>query len=449
MVSTAGALLSLHRGTCAREGAGSRQRHARVRIVRVRRIHRTRGSQVSGQSTVVIRTIFEKKKQQSRCQCVRVPVWQLWRALIFAGHCSQRLACCNWLHTWWWCSRPIRSPLLGQCSPAANVAVCSVKIHRQEGHPSQLAFAGPGCGAILCCAAGAWAAATANAPETAMPMLRLSRGAADQSKQHAWPGTECVARNSATSPSKDSPSVTASVANQSPGWANTSNLAPVPGPAFVRNAEREPKQSHPSNCRSLWPLQAPRCPARCGTRFTTTFFPQGVQMGTDVHFLGHRPAACAHRHTRSHRSRVLVHGATCTLSPDVAQVNPSFHRCAPSTQKPSTLAPTGVNPCTPRLAYSGTEASGFPLVLRGTHLGSAVMFRSFLRLPCAKTFLCFCFFFFNCVLLRPISLCVAVFFCVLDGDGAAASWSDGTGGHVPEATEDASAATAQPCPWFS
>ena len=84
--------------------------------------------------------------------------------------------------------------------------------------------------------------------------------------------------------------------------------------------QREPKQSRPSNCRSLWPLQVPchvvtavtcrvtpettsprplsqkRRPAREEAWFTlfvhsTAFFPQEVQMNTDVHFLGHRPSA--------------------------------------------------------------------------------------------------------------------------------------------------------------
>ena len=52
---------------------------------------------------------------------------------------------------------------------------------------------------------------TAHAPEIAMPILRLSRRASDQSEQRAWPATGCVARNSATSSSKDSPAVAASV----------------------------------------------------------------------------------------------------------------------------------------------------------------------------------------------------------------------------------------------
>ena len=56
-----------------------------------------------------------------------------------------------------------------------------------------------------------------------------------------------------------------SVASQSPGWANTSNLAPVAflcsggiwRQALVRNAERAPKQSHPLDCRSPWLLRVP------------------------------------------------------------------------------------------------------------------------------------------------------------------------------------------------
>ena len=56
VVSIAGALLSFHRETRAREGAGSRQRHARVRNVHVRRSHRTRGPRVSGQVFLVFKT---------------------------------------------------------------------------------------------------------------------------------------------------------------------------------------------------------------------------------------------------------------------------------------------------------------------------------------------------------------------------------------------------------
>ena len=40
--------------------------------------------------------------------------------------------------------------------------------------------------------------------QTAVPMLHLLRGASDQSKQHVWLATECVAWNSVASPSKKS-----------------------------------------------------------------------------------------------------------------------------------------------------------------------------------------------------------------------------------------------------
>ena len=138
---------------------------------------------------------------------------------------------------------------------------------------------------------------TANAPETAMPTLRLSRRASDQSEQHAWPATECVARNSVTSSSKDSPSVAASVANQSPGGANTSNPAPVLvflsgrlwSLALVRDAEREPKQS---TCRALRPLQAP-CDLQHVMKHGSpqpSFLKEYISVQTWF-FLGNRPAA--------------------------------------------------------------------------------------------------------------------------------------------------------------
>ena len=64
--------------------------------------------------------------------------------------------------------------------------------------------------------------------------------------------------------SKDSSSVAASVASQSPGWANTSNLAPVPvflletsgvwGSSEMQSANRS-NRTHQTVV--LWPLQAP------------------------------------------------------------------------------------------------------------------------------------------------------------------------------------------------
>ena len=128
---------------------------------------------------------------------------------------------------------------------------------------------------------------TANAPETAMPTLRLSRRASDQSEQHAWPATGCV-----TSFSKDSPSVAASVANQSPGGANTSNPAPVLVFFFWTTLELGTRQRCRArteainlSCTSA-SASAVRSPARYEAWFTTAFFPQGVHISADVVFLG-------------------------------------------------------------------------------------------------------------------------------------------------------------------
>ena len=148
----------------------------------------------------------------------------------------------------------------------------------REGHPSRLAFAAPRSGAIFCFAGGGWAAATASAPETAMPLLPLLRGApgpgeATRVARGGVRGVELsdVALETVAGPTSVlqstavASSAAASVASQSPGWDDTSNLAPVPvfccgeiwGQALVRYAERALKQSHPSDCRSLWLLQAP------------------------------------------------------------------------------------------------------------------------------------------------------------------------------------------------
>ena len=157
-------------------------------------------------------------------------------------------------------SHNARNMIIIQFCPSdrfAELTLCCVQV------PSRLALAAPGSGTIFCFAAGGWAAATANAPETAMAMLRFV------AEQHVWPALECVelgdvALKTVAGPTSvlnsiavDS-SAAACVASQSPGWTNTSNLAPVPGfccggiwgQVLVRNAERAPKQSHPSNCRS-------------------------------------------------------------------------------------------------------------------------------------------------------------------------------------------------------
>ena len=125
-----------------------------------------------------------------------------------------------------------------------------------------------------------WAAATANAPDTAMPLLPLLRavsgpGEATRVARGGVRGVELsdVALETVAGPMSAlkstavASSAEASVASQSPSWADTSNLAPVPvfccggiwGQALVRNAERAPKQSHPSYCRSLWPRSAVSC----------------------------------------------------------------------------------------------------------------------------------------------------------------------------------------------
>ena len=145
-------------------------------------------------------------------------------------------------------------------------------------------------------------------------------------------------------------SAAASVTNQSPGWANTSNLAPVPvfleesgtsarqkcrasteaiapiklsftlaSASAVSCGHRSDLPGHVRNDQPTSPFPKPkRRPAREEAWFTllvhsTTFFPQGVQMNTDVHFLGTSSLATA-TPTRSRRNSVPVYGATCTLS---------------------------------------------------------------------------------------------------------------------------------------
>ena len=92
---------------------------------------------------------------------------------------------------------------------------------------------------------------------------------------------------------------------------------------------------------------AVRCAPRHEALFATAFFPQGVQTSTEVPFLGMD-------HPLEHIVKVDSNGDTIpseqspcawcdlyTLSPDEAQLFPSFHRCTPSTQTPSTLAHMG------------------------------------------------------------------------------------------------------------
>ena len=108
-----------------------------------------------------------------------------------------------------------------------------------------------------------------------------------------------------------------------------------------------------------------RRPARQEAWFTlfvkpTDFVSQGVQMNTDVHVLGHGPAARAHHHWRQRRRHDPVGTESLCMvrpvplpSPDVAQLYPSLHRCTLSTQ-----ATAEILLCPPSPASSSTEASG-------------------------------------------------------------------------------------------
>ena len=122
-------------------------------------------------------------------------------------------------------------------------------------------------------------------------------------------------------------------ANQSPGRPNTSNLAPVPV-FFSGNlwgaALRETKQSHPSNCRSNRPLQAP-CDVQHVMKYGSPqlFFFFCSSRGTDEHRRSHLSTSSwtTASATRSHHSLC----AWCDLyffSPKVAQLYPSSHKCA-------------------------------------------------------------------------------------------------------------------------
>ena len=161
-----------------------------------------------------------KKTQQSRRNFVRVSVFlQCWRSLLRAGHLSRRLACCSvsWLHTWWWCSVVPDPIIYGPWSVlfrrGKRCDLCSQDT--LAGRTSGLALALPG------------------VPRSCASLVRFEMNT---------PGGS----------------------SQSPGRASTSNPAPVPAvfsgglwsPVLVRNAQCEPKQSHPSNCRSRWSPQA-------------------------------------------------------------------------------------------------------------------------------------------------------------------------------------------------
>ena len=149
---------------------------------------------------------MKKINQQSRHHFVRVSVLQRWRTLLCAGHLPRRLACCNL--SWF----PIQSSAVGGRCASAQAKVVTFR----QVTPSRLAFAAPGCGAILCVDAGGQATATAHAPETAMPTLRLCVERRTNRSNTRGQQQSAVTRNSGTSSSKDSPLVPASVANQSP-----------------------------------------------------------------------------------------------------------------------------------------------------------------------------------------------------------------------------------------
>ena len=118
---------------CARECAGIRQRHERVRNVYVRHVHRTRGSRVSGQVFVVIRTDVILSECQFCCVDARCRVY-------------------SWLHTRWWFSLVsdpiIYAPWSMLLGTGKRRDMCS--LDTQAGHPSRLPLAVRKCGAIWC-----------------------------------------------------------------------------------------------------------------------------------------------------------------------------------------------------------------------------------------------------------------------------------------------------------
>ena len=130
---------------------------------------------------------------------------------------------------------------------------------------------------MLCFAAGGWVAATANAPDTAMPMLRfVAWSVGTRRRRVAGTGVRGVELGDVGLQTVAGPtsvleataiacSVAVSVASQSPGWANTSNQAPVPvfcsgGIGDKRSSEMQSEhrsnRAH-SDCRSPWLLRVP------------------------------------------------------------------------------------------------------------------------------------------------------------------------------------------------
>ena len=213
-------------------------------------------------------------------------------------------------------------------------------------------------------------------------------------------------------------SAAASVTTQSPRWAHTSNLAQseyfcVEESGDKRSSEMQSEHRCNRTHQAVvhLALQVPchvvtamfvgsrqkqpahvsllqkRRPARQGAWFTlfvhsTAFFPQGVQLNTDVHVLGHGPAAFIHRHWRQGRrhdpvgAQSLCMVRPVPISPDVAQIFPSLHRCPLSI--PSTQATTEILLC----PASPASCPGFSSLLRA-HLLAVQEFRSFLQLPCS------------------------------------------------------------------
>ena len=148
-------------------------------------------------------------------------------------------------------------------------------------------------------------------------------------------------------------------ASQSPTMANTSIPAPVLAvfsgriwnAALVRNAECEPKPSHPSQCRSLQDVMK-HCHHLKGYREVRTCFFRGMEQPLEHIVIDdsdgdtipsvQSPCACCD---------------LCLRSRDVVQLYSSLHWCTPSTV--STQAATEISLCAPSHASCSTEASGF------------------------------------------------------------------------------------------
>ena len=150
-----------------------------------------------------------------------------------------------------------------------------------------------------------------------------------------------------------------------------------------------------------------QCPARCEARFTTAFFPQRVHISTDMPlFLGmdqlleHIVIDDSNGDTLPSKQNPCTWCNLHSLSPYVARLYPSFHRCTLSTD----------TPC------RALRALRFPAL---GHPGFSSLFASPSWPSPSELFLApmsqhACHSVFNCVLLRPISLLGVLIFVFFD-----------------------------------